>query len=1042
MKTIVFKTMVPYNRSALSKRLGTRAYDTFKSSRIRPAKWLMALGMMMMLSVSGLKAATYYLTTAGANAAQTPSNWSDAGIGGGGKLATNFTTSGDIFEISSGTNGVVNGAWVFGNSGSAAALTLNVKGTLTLNNSFSLTLQQKNGGTNTVNITGSIIFAGTSANQLVGATSGSGAAANNAFNLSSGATLKTANTVGIVATTGNNSINSTSLVATLDAGANYEFNNATTAQGAIGLPTTLNTLTINNAAGVNFAVIHTISTVTIGNVTANSILNDGGFQITSTGTLNLLSGTLKLGNSAATIFPAFTTRNISSGTTIEYASNVAQTVSVTPTYQNLTFSGTGTKTPTASSTLTVGGNFTSTANFVHNSGTLLLNGTGAQSIISGGSSFNNLTITNTGGTCTAATNGITIAGTLTSNASTTLDMGTNTLSVATVTHSGTLKTQNTSSTPISTGKTWGGTVEYNGTAQTVSTGTYNNLTLSGSGVKTISSTTVNGAFTMNGTSTVSAAPTYGSAATLIYNKGAAFEAGVEWITPFTSSGGISITGAGTITVPSSKVLDGAAAIPLSIGSGASLDVAATYSLTVDGDITNAGALTLKCGTTGGPATLINSGTITGAGTCKMEQYLEGFGDATTPTGRGWYISSPVSNAPRSMFTDNVNGHGCWEWDEVNQGYLNPAGNLAPKKGYVFRDGVTQTKTFSGSSFNTGNQDMTGLTYTGALDKRGYNLIGNPYPSYLDFHALTKTNVMTTMWFCETAAKTTPTMRFATYNTEGPDSTFDATRSIPPMQSVWVKVMSNAGGSLGVPNTARVHNRSGFLRSSTIASQRTLLRLRVASGSIYDEAVISFNADASDDLDKFDSEKMSNNSASIPEISSIVNGTALTINGMSKDVSTKVLPLKFFTKTAGTFTISAAEMNNFESDARIILTDNQLNIQQNLIESPTYSFSSGATTSNDRFTLTFINTPTIIDNAVTAERFTVLTNANGNIQVQLIDMESQGALICLYNASGQRLLSQRAEGITTTIGKSLPHGFYVIEVQKDGYKGLKKIVINQ
>jgi len=52
--------------------------------------------------------------------------------------------------------------------------------------------------------------------------------------------------------------------------------------------------------------------------------------------------------------------------------------------------------------------------------------------------------------------------------------------------SGSLKTQSTSGTPLTTGIAWGGTVEYNGAGQSVVAATsYNNLTLSNSGAKTL-----------------------------------------------------------------------------------------------------------------------------------------------------------------------------------------------------------------------------------------------------------------------------------------------------------------------------------------------------------------------------------------------------------------------------------------------------------------------------------------------------------------------------------------------------------------------------
>ncbi|MCX6245729.1 MAG: autotransporter-associated beta strand repeat-containing protein [Bacteroidetes bacterium] len=180
-------------------------------------------------------------------------------------------------------------------------------------------------------------------------------------------------------------------------------------------------------------------TITAGTLTMGGILNDNTKSITKAG-----SGTLSFGSQDKTL----KSLTISSGTLVS-----------------------------TSGTMNLAGNFVNIATFMHNDGTLIFNGTGVQTINSGGSSFFNLSITNTGGTCTASTNAITSAESFTTIAGSTLDMAANALSVNTVIHSGTLLTQNTSLTPITAGKTWGGTVEYNAATggQTVVAGTYYDL---------------------------------------------------------------------------------------------------------------------------------------------------------------------------------------------------------------------------------------------------------------------------------------------------------------------------------------------------------------------------------------------------------------------------------------------------------------------------------------------------------------------------------------------------------------------------------------
>ncbi|NTW31954.1 MAG: hypothetical protein HGB12_04910, partial [Bacteroidetes bacterium] len=232
------------------------------------------------------------------------------------------------------------------------------------------------------------------------------------------------------------------------------------------------------ASATALAAINTAGNFTLGSGTsfnASSFTHTVGGNWTNSGTFTSGSSTIDFNGSGA--------GNIG-------ASN----------FNNITFSGAGTKTATGALTIdgnvninnnfsagsythTIIGNWTNSGTYTHNSGTVIFGGTGAQTINSGANSFNNFSISNTGGTCTASGNGITVAGTFTTNSGTTLDLATYALSVNTVSHSGTLLTQNTSSTPITTGKTWGGLVSYNSnsTAQTAMAGTYNNLTITTTG---------------------------------------------------------------------------------------------------------------------------------------------------------------------------------------------------------------------------------------------------------------------------------------------------------------------------------------------------------------------------------------------------------------------------------------------------------------------------------------------------------------------------------------------------------------------------------
>jgi autotransporter-associated beta strand protein len=132
--------------------------------------------------------------------------------------------------------------------------------------------------------------------------------------------------------------------------------------------------------------------------------------------------------------------------------------------------------------------------------------------------------------------------------------------------------------------------------QTVHDGSYEELSLTNSGIKTINSVTVN-TLLLTGSATASAAPAFTSDGTLKYTVSSNRTSGPEWITPFSTSGEISIAGVATITLNETKTLTG---IPLTLSNGVKLDLS-TYNLAAPSE------LTLSNGTNG--VKIMGSGTL-------------------------------------------------------------------------------------------------------------------------------------------------------------------------------------------------------------------------------------------------------------------------------------------------------------------------------------------------------------------------------------------------------------------------------------------------
>lgn len=279
-------------------------------------------------------------------------------VGSNGTANASFAVGGSL-QMTSGsyTSGPSTGIPVFTFTGLSGVIDLSTAGTI-INSAHQITINGTRGLLSALPITGNTLTLNGTLTCGTNVISGSGT-----FTLASGATLGIGDVNGITTAacgTGATCGNIRTTARTFDTAANYTYNGSSAQVTGNGLPATVNNLKINNSAGVTLSAVTTINgALTIGDLVSNSIFNDGGFQITSTGTLNLSNAsTFKLGSAGTgTSFPAFATRNISVVTTVEYASNQPQTIAAV-NYSNLTSSGSGARTLASAGTIGVGEVFT------------------------------------------------------------------------------------------------------------------------------------------------------------------------------------------------------------------------------------------------------------------------------------------------------------------------------------------------------------------------------------------------------------------------------------------------------------------------------------------------------------------------------------------------------------------------------------------------------------------------------------------------------------------------------------------------------------
>jgi hypothetical protein len=747
-------------------------YFLKKTDMRMPFRRLVLIFIIICISGYSSFGTTYYSRTSG--------NWSSnstwSTVACSGTSASSYPVAGDIVYICSGHTVTVNVA--------SACATLDITGTLTIG-AYSFTVSGAttiSGTMNDNNSSGTNSFGDITING--GTFNNTGNAAftingnfqnNNTFSPGTGVftfagTSKTiSGTVTIPSATINGTYtnNGTLTVNTALSGSgtltqgtsgilNIGGSSGITNLAATASPNTVSYTSTSGAQTVRAITYHHLTinksgqTATLGGaVTVNGnlaisagTLADGGYQITGngTGTFSMASGTtLTLGTAAtATSFPtAFTNANISfnAASTVNYNSNVAQTISNTPAYGNLTLTASGAVTKTAAGalvingTLTVGasntladGGYTITVkgnvanNGTHSgAGKIYLNGGSGSHTLSGGTSaFGNLELSDANGATWSGTGTTTVNGTLTVTAGT-LATGSFTTGLSVTGNtgiSGTLSTTSTTGTKIygnitvNNGGTWNVTVAeaftINGNIQndgifTSNTGVYtlagSGKTLSGNNDVTIASATIGGSYTNNGVFTVSTALAGGG--TIIQGTNSTLNVGGTFTTTTTT-----LTASGNTVVYMGT-------------SGSQTIKGTTYNDLVIDKSTQTGSL--------GGATTVNGDLYVTSGTLSLATTNINVSGATIVDGT---LTVP-GNIGVNYFTGSVSISNGATWTSTA---LTNAANL------VFKGGIANAGTFNAgaATFNTNSQVISGsgamsfandVTISGAITYTNTNSAG-------------------------------------------------------------------------------------------------------------------------------------------------------------------------------------------------------------------------------------------------------------------------------------------------------------------------------
>lgn len=477
------------------------------------------------------------------------------------------------------------------------------------------------------------------------------------------------------------------------------------------------------------------------------------------------------------------------------------------------------------------------------------------------------------------------------------------------------------------------------------------------------------------------------------------------------------------------VADGvtATANNITIETGAELTANANGRLTVSGNVVNNGTFSLKSDDVAS-STLKITGSFSGTGTYNMQAYLT--------AGRNWYVSSPVSGAKSSVF--NAASNPVYWYDEAHGSTVpwavinNNTVNLTPMRGYIATVPSNGNVTFTGGAFNNSNETLT-VYRTAGQAKEGFNLVGNPYPAYFDYEAATKQDIMETFWVRSRNEANTGWI-FDTYNTLTnlgvSPSGKHISGKIPPMQAFWVRVSpTKTSGTIAFAKTHTSHaDNAGNIRRAPKVEQQQFVRLRLHKDETYDETIVAFFPNAHDEIDRYDSHKMLNASANVPDIYSMAGSEILAINSLKTFEGERRIPLYYSTQQSGEFKISANQIVGFNTFSNVILYDFLLGTEHDLLLNGAYHFTSSKATSLNRFEL-IVKIPGL-NTDLHESHVSPIVKMLDNSKV-LIDVRTSGFTQAdVYDVAGKLLASYQLTELVTVVPMHYVGGIYVIKLKNN------------
>ena len=451
-----------------------------------------------------------------------------------------------------------------------------------------------------------------------------------------------------------------------------------------------------------------------------------------------------------------------------------------------------------------------------------------------------------------------------------------------------------------------------------------------------------------------------------------------------------------------------------------------------GVLSTEGNLTLKSTSATPTANVVGGTNSSITGNVTAERFLpwasannSGFRFVSHPLASNPVINT-VTNLP--IATNTLVGYN--EGANAYEGISNRAGTWPQGIGYGVWTNAATTLSFTGALQLS---DVSAVSMGNATER--WNFAGNPFPSTLDWDALTRTDVQNAVWVWVKDDIAVGGGAWGSY-IDGVAAN-GGSRYIAPMQGFMVRALAPGAPRLAYPAAARISNQTPSYQRTQASGDVYRVKVTNTTNQASLETVIRFRANATEIHDPaYDAEFVTDYLCSTPDLyTSDANGIKYSINALpALGTAAVIVPLQLetFDANAVSFTFDASEMF---TNARVQLEDSKTATFKELNNGDVVRFVSTANDPENRFRLHFNSISVTTSASNQALENIRLYAYEGALYVQGIEKAES---LSIRDISGRTVyFKQQIELNGNAIRPSLAKGTYVVQlVNKHGVKTVK------